>query len=74
MNSTWVGFYLKNRKILIPILRSFKKGVIQGSILGPLFFNNYNNDITIQHVIPEMNITMYTDELLYYNNTLSRLH
>ena len=75
--------YLSERKQKTRVNNSFSAegllttGVPQGSILGPLLFNIYMNDIFL--FVPEINITNYADDTTPYatdksvNSLLSKL-
>ena len=66
----WVGNYLKNRKQRVyanstySSCQSIKQGVPQGSVLGPLFYIIYANDLT--KIIKNCEIAMYADDTVLY--------
>ena len=68
----WINSYLSNRSqcTYINNIRSYTKpithGVPQGSILGPLLFNLYINDVT---KIVGKNILLYADDSVIYNSS-----
>ena len=66
----WFGSYLKNRKqrtscgnVLSEIL-PVKYGVAQGSILDPLFFLVYINDLPA--AVKKSKVTLYADDTVLY--------
>ena len=68
----WIKTYLTNRTQRTKIddelstEREVKTGVPQGSILGPIFFLCYINDIT--NVCQYMKIVLYADDTVLYKN------
>ena len=66
----WVGSYLENREQRVyanSIYSSYqyiKQGVPQGSVLGPLFYIIYANDIA--EVVGKCKIAMYADDTVLY--------
>ena len=66
----WTHSYLSNRKQSVRIgstqspYLTCNIGVPQGSILGPIFFGLYINDLPL--VCPSVNIQMYADDTVLY--------
>ena len=75
MSSNWVMNYLSSRKQFVQIndkqsdLESVCFGVPQGSILGPVLFNLYVNDL---NGISECCCFQYADDTTVYNHCLPK--
>jgi len=75
----WFASYLRNRKQFTAIgknsseVNEIKCGVPQGSVLGPLLFLIYVNDI--HNAIPEVNIKLFADDtnIFIHNRDSTRL-
>ncbi|MFZ2537305.1 MAG: reverse transcriptase domain-containing protein, partial [Oscillospiraceae bacterium] len=75
----WFASYLNNRKQYVYLdniesqMADIKHGVPQGSILGPLLFLLYVNDIS--NVMPNLKIKLFADDtnLFLYNKNISDL-
>src|SRR5436190_13702128 len=67
----WLRSYLSNRKQQVKFQNKYSKpiatkyGVPQGSVLGPLLFIVYINDI-VKACTNECNIKMFADDTLLY--------
>ncbi len=74
---TWIESYLSSRKQCTRISNTCSSftdctiGVPQGSILGPIFFSLYINDLPLT-LDPEVNIQMYADDTVIYTHTKTR--
>ena len=70
----WIGDFLKNRhqRVVLNGISSTRcevlSGVPQGTVLGPLLFNCYINDITN---IVNSKIRLYADDILLYRSIVS---
>ena len=66
----WIIDYLKNRTQVLNVhgflssKRHVSSGVIQGSVLGPLFFISYVNDV--DNCIKNCTILKYADDIRIY--------
>ena len=73
---TWMESYLDSRKQCTRIndrCSSFANcttGVPQGSILGPILFSLYINDLPL--ICPEVHIQMYADDTVIYTHAKTR--
>ena len=68
----WISAFLSNRSQSVRINSSTSEpcrvtsGVPQGSVLGPLFFNLFVNDIT-DHIDPSTTVKLFADDLKLYS-------
>lgn len=68
----WVIAYLTNRKQYVDINGSRSgylgvfSGVPQGSVLGPVLFNIYINDL-IQAIQPDVSVKLFADDCIIFN-------
>ena len=68
----WLTDYLTSRRqqVVIDGAKSYQipitSGVPQGSVLGPLLFSIYINDITEATLSPTSSLVMYADDILYH--------
>ncbi len=73
----WFKYFLENRKQCARVINAtseyldYYMGVPQGSILGPLLFSMYVNDLT-NVCPPDFMCQMYADDVLLYVNAKSQ--
>ena len=75
----WLQDFLKNRTLSVEVDEALSRvmpvtsGVIQGSVIGPLLFIIYMNDLPEKTVTPDVFIEMYADDTKLYSHSLDNL-
>ena len=72
----WIHSYLSDRSQVVAVggelstIKNVVSGVPQGSVLGPLFFTIYINDVA-QQISPSSSISLYADDIALYRSIRS---
>ena len=67
----WTIGWLKNRQAFVTYNGTqskrvtFREGVPQGSVISPLLFSIYNNDIT-DNIFPHTKVSLFADDVAVY--------
>jgi ribonuclease P/MRP protein subunit RPP40 len=76
---SWVEDFLKNRTLAVSVSHhdsspeEVLSGVIQGSVIGPLLFSIYINDLPQAVRIPGVDLEIFADDTKLYSSDITKL-